>query len=128
MRKERAFALSADVSLPPSCSHYFGVTSVAGNSLLMPKCQSAVGSTWYHQQTQRRDTVGRNPTLMTSRQPYLSKEATCDVCHPSMLPGSKIWVICAYCAILTGHNVLQHSCCSCWILVFPTAGSSGSGA
>lgn len=74
--------------------------------LPMPKCQTAVSSMWYRQQTRRCDTVGRNPTLVTSGQCYLSGEAACDASHPLVLPESRIWVTCVCRAMLAGHDAL----------------------
>lgn len=92
--------------LSPSHGHCFGVPDSVRSPLPMPGCQTAFNSTRYRQQTRCCDTVGRNPTLVTSGQRYLSEEAACDASHPLVLSESGIWVTCACCAMLARHDAL----------------------
>lgn len=117
--------------LSPSHAHCFGVPDSAGSPLLMSECQTAVSSMWYCQQTRCCDIVGRNPTLVTSGQRYLSREAACDASHPLVLPESRIWVTCVCRAILAGYDPSYPAVLmllTLGSLVPPTAGSSGPGA
>ena len=105
-RRRQLLLCVGGTGLSPSHAHCFGVPDSVGSPLPMPECQTAVNSTWYCQQTRCCDTVGRNPTLVTSGQRYLSEEAACDASHPSVLSESRIWVTCVCHAMLAGHDAL----------------------
>lgn len=71
------------------------------------QCQAAVNNVWSRQQTQCWDIVGRNSTLVTSGQCYLSGKAACDASQSLVLLESRIWVTCVCHAMLAVHDALQ---------------------
>lgn len=89
--------------LPPSHAHCFGVPNSVRSLLLIPECQDC-------QEMRCRDTVGRNPTLVTSRQCSFSEKAACNASQPLVLLKNGIWVTCVCHAVLAAHDALQLPC------------------
>lgn len=132
-QQRRQFLLCVSgTRLSPSHAHCFGVPDLVESPLPMPMCQTADNSTCYHQQTWCCDTVGRNPTLVTSRQHYVSWKAACDKstywCSPKAENGSLVSVVpcelpCSVNTANTGFSGSSHS----WQLRYWSPEASASG-